>query len=153
MELANLICEWPNSQIDPPLVASLCTSPFTRWPRMSFGTVINQSQVMLEFFLISYKPLLSTHGNWRRSRPDHRSVANWPQSITGQSEVSHKWIMAVRLWLWFWGPCDDRLTNRVRGLRARKSVVVQLQVTLITWQIMHFLFTLMSVTPRHWCKC
>ena len=40
----------------------------------------------------------------------------------------------------------DRLTN---GVRARKSVVVRSQVTLITWPIIHFLFTSMSVPPQH----
>ena len=46
----------------------------------------------------------------------------------------------------------DRLTNVVWGSRAGKSVVAGLQVTLITWPIIHFLFTCMSVAPRHRSK-
>ena len=46
----------------------------------------------------------------------------------------------------------DRLTNGVRGSRARKSVVVRSQVTRITWPIIHFLFTRMSVAPQNRCK-
>ena len=47
----------------------------------------------------------------------------------------------------------DRLTNGMRGSQARKSVVVRSQVTLITWSIMHFLLTRMSVAPRHQWYC
>ena len=46
----------------------------------------------------------------------------------------------------------DRLTNGVRGSRARKSVVVRSQVTLITWPIKHYLFPRMSVAHQHRCK-
>ena len=78
-------------------------SEITRWPRLSFGTIVNRSQVTLEIF-ISWKLLLSQTGNFRRSRPGRGSVANRPQSITGQSEVGRKCITAVGPWLWFWGP-------------------------------------------------
>ena len=46
----------------------------------------------------------------------------------------------------------DRLTNGVRGSRTRKYVVVRSQVTLITWSIIHFWFTRMSVALQHRCK-
>ena len=46
----------------------------------------------------------------------------------------------------------DRLTKGVLGSRAHKSVVVRSQVTLITWPIIHFLFTHMSVAPQNRCK-
>ena len=77
---------------------------FTRFPRMSFDTVVSRSQFTPEFF-ISCKLLPSDTGNSRRSRPGRRSVANRSQSITGQSEVGCKCITAVGPWLWFWGPC------------------------------------------------
>ena len=59
---------------------------FTRLPPMSFGTVVNRSQVTLEIF-ISCKLLPSDTGSSRRSRLGRRSVANRSQSITGQWEV------------------------------------------------------------------
>ena len=46
----------------------------------------------------------------------------------------------------------DRPTNGLRGSRVRKSVVVRSQVNLITWPIILFLFTRISVAPRHRCK-
>ena len=76
---------------------------FTRWPRMSLGTVVNRSQVTLEIF-ISCSLLPSDTCNTRRSRPGHRSVVNWSHSITDQLEVGRKCITAVGSWLWFWGP-------------------------------------------------
>ena len=54
--------------------------------------------------VISCKLLQSHTGNSRRSRPDRTSVADQSQSITCQLEVGRKCIMAVGLWLWFWGP-------------------------------------------------
>ena len=48
VELVNFTCEWPNSQLDPTSIASW--SQFARWPRMSFSTVVNRSQVTLDFF-------------------------------------------------------------------------------------------------------
>ena len=77
-------------------------SQVTRLPRMSFGTVVNRSQVTLEIF-ISCK-LLNDTGKSRRLRPDRRSVANQSQSITGQSEFGCKCVTAVGLRSWFWGP-------------------------------------------------
>ena len=75
----------------------------TPWPRMSFETIVNRSQVTLEIS-ISCKLLPSQTGNLRRSRPSRGSVGNRSQSITGQSEVGRKCITAVGSWLWFWGP-------------------------------------------------
>ena len=120
-------------------------SLITVWSRMSFGTIINRSQVTLE---IPCKLLPSQTGNSRRSHPGRGSVANRSQSITDQSDG------------WRSGRgCDsgarvyaDRLTNGVRRSRARKSVVVRSQVTLITWPIKHFLFPRMSVALQHRCK-
>ena len=76
---------------------------FTRLPRMLFSTVISWSQVTLEIF-ISYKLLPSDAVNWRPSCPGRRLVAHQSQSITGQSEVGRKCIMAVGSWSWLWGP-------------------------------------------------
>ena len=122
-------------------------SQITRWPRMSFSTIVNRSQVTLET-LISCKLLLSQTGNSRRSRPGRGLVANRSQSIPSQSVVDPKCIMAAGrgsdsgAWVY-----ADRLTNGVWGSRARKSIVVRSQVTLTTWPIIHFLFTRMSVAP------
>ena len=90
MELVNFTCEWPNSQLDPPLVASLCRLVVDHWvPLMSFGTVVNWSQVTLEMFM-SCKILRDT-GNLRRSRPGRRSLANpkHHRSVGGRSQVYH----------------------------------------------------------------
>ena len=59
--------------------------------------------VALENFS-SCKLLRSHTGNSGQLRPGRRSVANRSQSITGQSEVGRKCVMAVGLLLWFWGP-------------------------------------------------
>ena len=42
----------------------------------------------------------------------------------------------------------DRLTNDVRGSRARKSVVARSQVTLITWPIIHFCLLVCQSSPE-----
>ena len=108
------------------------------WHRMSFGTVVNRSQVTLEIF-ISCKLLLSQTGNSRQSRPGRGLVANQLQSIPSQSVVDRKCIMAAGrgsdsgAWVYV-----NRLTNGVWGSRARKSIVVRSQVTLTTWPIIHF---------------
>ena len=63
---------------------------------MSFGRVVNQSQVTLKIF-VSCKLLPSDTGNSRWLRPGRRSVANGSQNITGQSEFGCKCITAVEL--------------------------------------------------------
>ena len=66
MEFVIFICEWPNSQLDPPLVASLAGwSWSTRLLRTWFGTVLRRSQVTLEMF-ISCKLLLTDTVNSRQ---------------------------------------------------------------------------------------
>ena len=65
---------------------------------MSFGTVVNRSQVTLKIF-ISCKLLPSQTGNSRRARPGRGSAANRSQNITGQSEVGRKCFTAVGSWL------------------------------------------------------
>ena len=113
---------------------------------MSFGTVVNRSQVTLDFFLsrsnfcrvtqvirggraqVVGRPLIGH----KASQVSRRSVA----SVSRQS--GHGRSSGARVY-------TDRLRNGVRGSRARKSVVMRSQVTLITWSIIHFLFTCMSV--------
>ena len=141
-----------NSQLDPPLVASLCRlvvlhSVASYVIRYGHKSVASHSL----FFFISITPLLSDTGNSRRSRHSRRSVSNRSQSITSQSKVDRKCITAsgrgrgsgARVYA-------DRLTNGLRGLRTRKSVVVRSRVTLIIWPIIHFfIHPLMPViTPK-----
>ena len=45
--------------------------------------------------------------------------------------------------------CSSSSTLLKRDIAWRKSVVVRSQVTLITWLIIHFLFSRMSVAPRN----
>ena len=85
--------------------------------------------------------------------------------VVGRSLIGRKALQVSRrsiagVWQRSGRDCDsearvyaDRLTNGMRGLQARKSVVVQSQVTLITWPIIHFLFPRMSVAPQNRCKC
>ena len=111
---------------------------------MSFGTIVNQSQVTLKIF-ISGKLLQNQTGNLRRSRPGRGSIAtsNRLQSITGQSEVGCKCITAVVVILVpEFMPIDLRMACEGHDLAS--LVVVQSQVTLITWP--------MSVAPLHQCK-
>ena len=151
MELINFTCEWPNSQPDPPLVKVFAGwSLITRWPRMSFGTIVNRSQVTLEIF-ISCKLLSNQTGNSRRLRPG--------RSLFGcnASQVSRRSATSVSRRLDC--GCDsgasvyaNKLTNGMRGSRAHKSVEVRSQVTIINWTIIRFLLTRMSVAPQHRCK-
>ena len=153
VELVNFNGEWPNSQLDAPLVASLrrlvvnhsMASYAIRHDRKS---VANHSWIF-----ISCKLLPSQTGNSRRSRPGSGSVDNRSQSITSQSEVGRKCITAAGPLLWFWGLSLWRQTNEWRARVASSQwLVVRSQVTLITWPIIHFLFTRMSVAPQHRCK-
>ena len=125
---------------------------FTPWPRMWFGTVINRSQVTLEIF-VSCKVLPNHTGNSRRSHPGCMSVAYRSQSIIGHRgsvvTVSRRSGCGCGSGAWVYA---DKLTNGSRGSRARKSVMVYSQVTLITLPIIYFLYSRMSVAPRHLCK-
>ena len=119
---------------------------------MSFGTVVNRSQVTLEFF---------THADFCRVTQVTRGGRTQAvgRSLIGRktSQVSRRSVSSVsrrsgrgcgsgaRVYA-------NRLTNGVRRSRARKSVVVRSLATLITWPIIHFLFTRISVAPRHRCK-
>ena len=118
---------------------------FTRLPRMSFSTVVSRSQV--------------SHANlcWVTQviRGGRAQVVGRSLIDRKASQVSRRLVASVlrrsgrgsgaRVYA-------DRLTNVVRGSRARKSVVVRSQFTLITWPIIHFLFIRMSVAPRNRCK-
>ena len=69
------------------------------------------------------------------------SQVSWRSVANVSRRLGHGCGSGVRVY-------GDRLMNGVQGSRARKSVVVWSQVTLITWPIIHFLFTHMSVAPR-----
>ena len=84
--------------------------------------------------------------------------------VVGRSLISRKtstvsWSSVASVSQWSGCGCGsggrvyvDRFTNGMRGSRARKFVMVRSQVTLVTWSIIHFLFTRMSVAPRHQYK-
>ena len=138
MKLVNFTCEWRTSQLEPPLVASLCWSVLS--PSVGSyvvgGTVVNWSQVTLEIF--------TSHANFCQvtqvTRGGRAQVVG--RSLIGRkkSQVSRGLVESVsrsssrgrgsraRVYA-------DRLTNGVRGSRARKSVLVPSQVTLITWPV------------------
>ena len=105
VELVNFNGEWPNSQLDSHLVASLCRMVVIH-SMASYAIRHGRKFVASHFwfFFISCKLLPGRTGNSSRSRPGRRSGANPSQSITGQSEVYHKCITAVGPWLWLWDP-------------------------------------------------
>ena len=147
MELVNFTCVWPK------LAAG------SSFSRKSLGGFVCHSVRSL----IGRKPLLKClfEANFCRVTPVIRGgrAQVVGQSLIGRkaSQVSRRSFASVS---WRsgrgYGSGDrvyaDRRTNGVRGSRARKSVVVRSQLTLITWSIIHFLFTCMSVAPRHRCR-
>ena len=143
MDLVNFTCEWSNSQLDPPLVTSLrrlvvnhlMASYVIRQDRKSVA-----SQSLLKF-------LSHTNFCWVKQVTWGGRIHVVGRSLIGRkaSQVSQS-DSGTRVYA-------HRLTNGLRGSRARKSVMVRSQVTLITWPITHFLFTGMSVAPQHRCQC
>ena len=107
--------EWPNPQLDPPLVASLCRLVVIHL--MASYVILHGCKSVAIF--ISCKLLLSHTGNSRRLRPGHRSFfTNWSQNITSHSKVYHR-SRAVVVVLWpesmpidLWMACDGcKLTS------------------------------------------
>ena len=154
MELVNFTCKWINSQLDPPLVASLCmlvmihsaASYVVRHGRKSvashswnFFSYANWCQVTQEFqggrTQIVGRSLIDRYA----SQVSRKSVA----SVSRRS--SRGGGSGARVYA-------DKLTNGVRGSWTHKSVMVRSQVTVITWPIIHFLCPGMSVAPRNRCK-
>ena len=104
---------------------------------------------------------LLSHANfcWARqvTRGCGAQVVGW--SLIGRKALQVCWRSVASVSHRSGRGCDsgarvyaDRLTNGVRGSRARKSVVVRPQVTPITWPIIHFLFPRMSVASLYWCN-
>ena len=149
VELVIFTCKWPNSQLDPPLVASLCRLVLIH---SMASYVIWHGPKSVTFEIVS-------HANFCWVTPVTRGGH---AQVIGRSLISHKASQVSRRSVpsdsWHSG-CGSgarvyagKLTNGVRGLRARKSVMVRSQITIITWPIIQFLFTHMSVAPHHWCK-
>ena len=150
MELVNLTCEWPNSQLDPPLVVSLCR----------LVVIHSVSSYVVRHGRNSVAPhswnshLMQTFAETQVTRGGRAKIVG--RSLIGRkaSQVSRRSVASVSRWSRRGRGSGTRLnagrlTNGVRGLRARKSVVVRSQVTLIPRSILHFLFTRMSVAPRN----
>ena len=148
MELVNFTCEWPNSQLDPPLVASLRR------------LVVNHSVASYVTWhghklVASHSSKFLSHANFCRVRQVTRVGGaqvvgrsligrKASQVIGGRSHMYHGGRAMVVILGPEFMPIDLRM--------ASKSVVVRSQVTLITCPIIHFLFTHMSVAPQHQCK-
>ena len=143
MELVNFTCEWPNSQLDPPLVASLrrlvvnhsVASYVIRHGRKSVASLLSHANFC--------RVRQVTRGG--RAQVVGRSLIGRKASQVGRRSVASVSRRSGR-------GCDSGTRVYANGVRARKSVVVRSQVTLITWPIIHFLFTRMSVLPQHRCK-
>ena len=151
VKFVNSSCEWPNSQLDPPLVTSLCRmvvihSMALHVIRHGRKSVASHSFIQLFFYLKQTSPCHT--GNTRQWHLGCGSVAYWSQTITDQSEVGRKCTTAGRPRLWFWARVyADRLTNDARGSPARKSVVLGSQATLIACQLYTFVFSYVSRFP------
>ena len=155
MELVNFTCKWPNSQLDPPLVAGLCRSGVNH---SVASYVIRHDRKSVA----SNSGNFLSHANFCRARQVTRGSR---AKVMGQSLIGRKALQVSRRLVACVSRrsghgCDsgarvyaDRLTNGMWGSRARKSVIVWSQVIHITRPIKHFLFPRMSVTPQHRCKC
>ena len=153
VELVNFTYEWLNSQLDTPLVANLCRLVLS-YSVASYVVRHGRKSVTSHSWNFHF---MQTFAEWQVTRGGRAQVVG--RSLIGRkaSQVSRRSVASVsrrsgcgrgsgaRVYA-------DRLTNGVRGPRARKFVVGRSQVTLITWSIIHFLFTRMSVAPRNWCK-
>ena len=154
MELVNFTCEWPNLQLDPPLVASLCRLVVSH---SVASYVVRHGRKSVA----SHSWKFLSHANFCRvtqlTRDGRTQVVGWSLIGHKASRVSRRSVASVsrrsgrgrgsgaRVYA-------DKVINGVRGSRASKFVVVRSQVTLTTWPIIHFLFTRMSVAPQHRCK-
>ena len=154
VELVNFTCELPNSLQDPPLAASLCRLVVIH-SIASYVIRHGRKSIACHYWIFL------SHANFGRvtqvTRGSRAQVVG--RSLIGRkaSQVSRRSVARVS-WRSRRG-CGSgtrfnahRLMNGVRGSRARKFVMVRSQVTLITWPIIHFLFTLMSIASRHRCK-
>ena len=150
MELVNFSCKWPCSQLDPPLVASL--------RRLHVNHSMASYVIRYDRkWVASHSWIFLSRANWQVTRGGCTQVVG--RSLIGckTSQVSQRSVANVSRRSG--RGCDfgvrvyaNRLMNGMRGSQARRSVMVRLQVTLITWPIIHLLFTCMSVTPQHRCK-
>ena len=123
MELVSFSCEWPYSQLDPPLVASLCRlvvihSTGTYVTRHGRKSVASHS---LNFYLMQTFAEVTRGG---RAQVEGRPLIGRKASLVSRRSVASVSLRSGR-------GCGsgarvyaDRLTNCVRGSRARKSVVV-----------------------------
>ena len=118
-------CEWPNSQLDPPFVASLWRLVVIN--SMALCVIQHVRKLVASHSSNSYlvQTLPCHTGESRQSRPvtkHHRSVGN-------QSQVYHSGrLVVVVLGPWFM-PINLRMACGGREQICRKSVVVRSQVT------------------------
>ena len=140
VELVNFNGEWPNSQLDPHLVAILCRMVVIH----SMASYVNRHG---RKFVASHFWFFSFQANFCRvaqvTRVGRAQVVGQSLIRRKASRVSRSCITSVsrrsdrgcgsgiRVYA-------DRPTNGLRGSRARKSVVVRSQVTLITLPIISF---------------
>ena len=149
MVLVNFSCEWPNSYLDPPLVASLRR------------LVVNHSVASFVIrhrrkSVASHSWNVSSQANFCRVRQVTRcgraQVVGRPPIGRKASQVSRRSVASV-------SRRSDRGCDSgarvyadslgfTNGVRARKSVVMRSQVSLITWPIMHFCILVCQSLPN-----
>ena len=122
-------------------------SSITRWPRMSFGTIVNRSQVTLECFISCKLCRVRQVTRGGRAQVVGRSLIGRKASQISRRSVAsvsqqsgHGCGSKARVYA-------DRLMNGVRGSQARNSIVVRSQVTIITWPSIHILFLVCQSLP------
>ena len=155
MELVSFTCEWPNSQLDPALAASLCKSVVIH---STASYVIRDGRKSVACHSWNFYPMRTFCRPTQVTRGGRAQVVGRSLISRKASQVSRRSVASVSQRsgrsCGFGGARvnADRLTDGVRGSRARKSIVVRSQVTLITRPIKHFVFTRSPVAPRHRCK-
>ena len=102
VKLLNFTCEWPNSQLDPPSIASLCRLVVIH---SMASYVIQHDRKSIASHSWNFC-LIRTFAESQVTRGGRAQVVvtNRSQSITGQSEVGRKCITAVGPWLRIWDP-------------------------------------------------
>ena len=135
MELVNFTCKWPNSQLDPPLVASLRRSVVNH--SMVSYVIRHDRKSVLKFLFQSNFCLARQESRGGRAQVVGRSLIGRKALQVGRRSVASVLRRSRQ-------GCDsgarvyaDKLTNGVRGSRSRRCVVMRSQVTVITWSIIH----------------
>ena len=148
MELVNFTCEWPNSQLDPPLVAGFRRSVVNH----SVALYVSQHDCKS---IASHSWNFLSHANFCRARQVTRGGRT---QVVGRSLIGCKALQASRRSVATVSrrlgcDCDsgarvyaDRLTNGVRGSRACRGAVASHSYYLASYTF--FVSSYVSRSPK-----